>query len=78
MLLTTTPGDVNVYSPNLIRARDGGILLLFMRQHATTTPAITQYVWQSADEGRSFAPLAEFVHGGGEVVVKGSGGGRGI
>jgi hypothetical protein len=33
LITDTAPGDVNVYSPNLIRAQDGGILLLFMRQH---------------------------------------------
>jgi sialidase-1 len=27
LITETAPGDVNVYSPNLIRAADGGILL---------------------------------------------------
>ena len=60
VLLTTAPGDMNVYSPNLIRAADGGILLLFMRQHGAMPPAITQYAWKSNDEGQTFAPFAEF------------------
>ena len=63
ILLTTTPGDMNVYSPNLLRAADGGILLCCMRQHSAMPPASTQHIWKSADEGRSFAPLAEFVAG---------------
>ena len=40
----TNPGDVNVYSPNLIRAADGGMLLLFMRQHTATPSSTTQHV----------------------------------
>ncbi len=59
----TAPGDVNVYSPNLVRATDGGILLLFMRQHSATPSITTQHVWKSADEGASFAPLTEFAIG---------------
>ncbi len=55
----TTPGDMNVYSPNLIRAKDGGILLLFMRQHRAGS--LTNHVWKSTDEGKSFSPLTEFV-----------------
>ena len=60
VLTETAPGDVNVYSPNLIRALDGGLLLLFMRQHSATPPAITQHAWKSADEGKTFQPHAEF------------------
>ncbi|NQU11331.1 exo-alpha-sialidase [bacterium] len=60
VLTETTPGDVNVYSPNLVRAADGGILLLFMRQHTKLPPTITQYVWKSTDEGQTFTPFAEF------------------
>lgn len=55
----TAPGDMNVYSPNLVRAQDGGILLLFMRQHRPGL--LTNYVWKSTDEGQTFLPLAEFV-----------------
>ena len=28
----TNEGDINFYSPNLLRAQDGGILLVFMRK----------------------------------------------
>ena len=55
----TTPGDLNVYSPNLIRAADGRMLLIFMRQHSAEPPSITHHVWQSTDEGESFSPLVE-------------------
>ena len=63
VLTTTAPGDMNVYSPNLLRALDGGILLLFMRQQGATPPSITQYAWKSSDEGQTFVPLAEFAAG---------------
>ena len=63
VLTTTAPGDLNVYSPNLVRAADGGILLFFMRQHSAMPPTITQYGWKSTDEGLSFSPYAEFAAG---------------
>jgi sialidase-1 len=59
VITETTRGDLNVYSPNLIRGEDGSILLLFMRQHRPGS--LTNYVWKSTDEGGSFTPLAEFV-----------------
>lgn len=59
VVATTAPGDMNVYSPNLIRARDGGILLIFMRQHQAGS--LTNHVWKSTDEGGKFEPFAEFV-----------------
>jgi len=60
VLADTAPGDMNVYSPNLVRAIDGGILLIFMRQHSATPPSITEYVLKSTDEGRTFLPFSEF------------------
>lgn len=63
VLVENAPGDVNVYSPNLIRARDGGILFFFMRQHSAAPPSITQYAWKSIDEGVTFTPYAEFADG---------------
>jgi len=66
VITDTAPGDVNVYSPNLIRAADGGILLLFHRYHGTTPggePRFTLHAWKSTDEGRSFLPYAEFAAG---------------
>jgi len=59
VITETAPGDLNVYSPSLIRARDGGILLIFMRQHRPGS--LTNHVWKSNDEGQSFAALSEFV-----------------
>lgn len=59
VITSTSPGDLNVYSPNLIRAQDDGILLLFMRQHRPGS--LTNHVWKSTDEGQTFAPRAEFV-----------------
>ena len=59
VITETLKGDLNVYSPNLIRAKDGGILLLFMRQHRPGS--LTNHVWKSTDEGQTFSPLAEFV-----------------
>jgi sialidase-1 len=63
ILATTAPGDMNVYSPNLVRAADGGILLFFMRQHRPSPRSLTGCVWKSADEGASFAPWAEVAPG---------------
>ncbi|MEY2726724.1 MAG: hypothetical protein RLZZ458_2591, partial [Planctomycetota bacterium] len=59
VITETLKGDLNVYSPNLIRAKDGGILLLFMRQHRPGL--LTNHVWKSTDEGNTFSPYAEFV-----------------
>ena len=59
VITETLKGDLNVYSPNLIRALDGGILLLFMRQHRPGS--LTNHVWKSTDEGQTFSPLTEFV-----------------
>ena len=63
VITTTAPGDVNVYSPNLVRAQDGRILLLFHRNHGKDDghgALCTLYAWKSTDEGESFAPHAEF------------------
>ncbi len=60
----TAPGDINVYSPNLIQAKDGGVLLLFHRNHAVKAghgESLTLHAWKSADEGRTFKPLAGFL-----------------
>lgn len=66
VITETAPGDVNVYSPNLIRAADGGVLLLFHRYHGTTSggePRFTLHAWKSTDEGQSLLPHAEFAAG---------------
>ncbi|MFM8223128.1 MAG: sialidase family protein [Planctomycetaceae bacterium] len=56
VVATTDPGDMNIYSPNLIRGRDGSILLAFMRQHRAGE--LTNHVWKSTDEGETFQPFA--------------------
>lgn len=63
VLAETASGDVNVYSPNLIRALDGGILLLFMRQHSSVPRSSTLHAWRSVDGGTTFTPHAEFMTG---------------
>jgi sialidase-1 len=60
VITETAPGDTNVYSPNLIRAADGGILLLFMRQHNFNPRLLTLHAWKSIDEGATFSPHATF------------------
>jgi sialidase-1 len=62
VITDTAPGDVNVYSPNLIRAKDGGILLIFHRLHGKVGSgySYTLHAGKSADEGKTFSPLAEF------------------
>ncbi len=59
VITETYSGDMNVYSPNLILAKDGSILLVFMRQHHAGS--LTNYVWRSNDQGKSFSELAAFV-----------------
>jgi sialidase-1 len=58
VITETLEGDMNVYSPNLIRALDGDLLLVFMRQHGHH--ARTGHVWKSIDQGQSFLEFAEF------------------
>lgn len=59
VITETLAGDMNVYSPNLIRSRDDAILLIFMRQHDVGSR--TCFVWKSKDEGKVFEPFSEFV-----------------
>ncbi|MBP1990436.1 sialidase family protein [Paenibacillus eucommiae] len=61
VLTGTAPEDVNVYSPNLIRSQDGGILLIFMRRHSVLPFDNTFHAWKSDDEGATFRPHAVFV-----------------
>lgn len=63
VITETAPGDLNVYSPNLLRAKDGGILLIFHRNHAKRPDrdaSLTLHAWKSSDDGRRFTPYAEF------------------
>jgi sialidase-1 len=59
----TLAGDINVYSPNLIRAKDGGILLVFMRKHQTNPLTSTIFTWKSLDEGLNFSPVSQVTGG---------------
>lgn len=60
----TDAGDMNIFSPSLIRSSDGGILLIFMRQHGGTPVSSTMHLWTSRDEGQSFRPVTTFMPGG--------------
>lgn len=60
VLAQTLPKDMNVYSPNLIRSKDGGILLIFMRQHTTNPRTTTMVAYKSLDEGNTFRLYSEF------------------
>jgi len=60
ILAETAPGDINVYSPNLIHSKDGGILLIYMRQHDVHPRTTTLYVEKSVDNGETFVPFSEF------------------
>ncbi|MEX2558629.1 MAG: sialidase family protein [Pirellulales bacterium] len=63
VLVETRPGDVNVFSPNLLRLPDGTILFCFMRYESfdkakNKYPPTSAEAWLSRDEGRTFEPLA--------------------
>ncbi|MCC6424137.1 MAG: exo-alpha-sialidase [Phycisphaerales bacterium] len=58
VLVENLPGDANVFSPNLIRSREGDILMLFFRYNELTAgkpPMTTAYLWRSRDDGKTFA-----------------------
>lgn len=63
-LLSPPPGELNLNSPNLIRRKNGEILLLFLRtfpmakkEAAHHYPPTSTDVWISRDEGETFQPL---------------------
>jgi sialidase-1 len=62
VLVEIAAGDLNVFSPSLLRLRDGAILLAFLRKHDFERPE-DQYTPTSAealisrDEGATFEPL---------------------
>jgi len=63
VLVAPEEGDINVFSPSLLRLPDGGILLCFMRYHSFERgrgkfPPASAFAWLSSDEGRTFRPLA--------------------
>ena len=63
VLVEIAPGDLNVFSPSLLRLKDGSILLAFLRKHDFEKPT-DQYTPTSAaclisrDEGQTFEPLS--------------------
>lgn len=63
VLVENNPGDINVFSPSLLRLPDGGILFCFMRYHsfekaANKYPPASAFAWISKDECKTFTPLA--------------------
>ncbi|MBM3459137.1 MAG: exo-alpha-sialidase, partial [Armatimonadetes bacterium] len=54
-------GDINVFSPSLLRLPNGEILFCFMRYHpaeAGRLPPASAFAWLSRDDGATFTPLA--------------------
>jgi sialidase-1 len=60
VITETAPGDINVYSPNLIRLSAGEILYVFARYHEGKPRLATHHVWRSLDEGQTFSPYSLF------------------
>jgi sialidase-1 len=63
VVVENEPGDVNVFSPSLLRLPDGGILFCFMRYHSFSKaenkyPPASAFAWLSSDEGKTFKPLS--------------------
>ncbi|MCC7349337.1 MAG: exo-alpha-sialidase [Phycisphaerales bacterium] len=61
VLVENLPGDVNVFSPSLIRSREGDILMVFFRYNEFVPekpPSTTAYLWRSCDEGKTFTPVS--------------------
>lgn len=57
VLVNNMPGDVNVYSPNLLKLGNGDWLFIYFRYHvldAGKPPSTSAYVCRSADEGHTF------------------------
>jgi sialidase-1 len=63
VLVENEPGDVNVFSPSLLRLPDGDLLFCFMRYHSFARarnkyPPASAFAWVSSDEGKTFRPRA--------------------
>jgi sialidase-1 len=63
VLVQPEKGDINVFSPSLVRLADGAILFCFMRYHSleksqNNYPPASAYAWISRDEAQTFQPLA--------------------
>jgi sialidase-1 len=60
-LVDNLPGDINVFSPSLLRLQDGSILFCFMRYHSFAKaknryPPASAFAWLSRDECQTFQP----------------------
>ena len=66
VLVERAPGDVNVYSPNLLKLPGGEWLFIYFRYHKLESgqpPDVSAYACRSSDEGRTFsAPAAIWQH----------------
>jgi len=63
VLVENSPGDINVFSPSLLRLPDGAVLFCFMRYHSFAKaqnkyPPASAFAWLSRDECKTFTPLA--------------------
>jgi sialidase-1 len=63
VLVENERGDINVFSPSLLRLPNGALLFCFMRYHALAKaqnkyPPASAFAWASRDEGKTFTPLA--------------------
>lgn len=59
VLVRNNPGDVNVYSPNLVKLADGGWLFIYFRYHVLENgkpPSVSAFMCRSEDEGVTFGP----------------------
>jgi sialidase-1 len=64
VVVEISPNDLNVFSPSLLRLRDGSILLAFLRKHDFEKPGdpytpTSAFALVSRDEGRTFEPLGD-------------------
>src|SRR5262245_19132905 len=63
VVVENEPGDINVFSPNLVRLGNGSILFVFMRYHSfakaqNVYPPASIFARISRDDGKTFQPLA--------------------
>lgn len=63
VVVENAKGDVNVFSPSLLRLPDKSILLCFMRYHSfdkatNKYPPASAFAWISRDECKTFTPVA--------------------
>ncbi len=61
VLIETSPGAVNVYSPSFVRLNNGDLLFIYFQYDTIgegIAPRTTCYVKTSGDDGRTFSPLS--------------------